>query len=183
MGNEAFVQWLAERLEEEGWKGNELARRAGLSSGTISKVMTQAVMPTWEFCLAISRALRLRPEVVFRKAGLLPSRPAAVEEEEEVTNILRDLPANVRETVVTMLRALAGRPAYSGVAEAHKLYNVAETELERQLLEIFRNMDERWQEIILEDMRALLQNRLLKVKFIGEEEPANETASTTNEAA
>ena len=79
MGSEEFTAWLNAEVEGRGWTFGELGRRASLSSGGISKVMTQQARPGWDFCLKVSHALRIPAEQVFRIAGLLPSLPPAVE--------------------------------------------------------------------------------------------------------
>ena len=67
-----FQDWLDQEVARRGWTFRELGRRARLSSSAISKVMTDTHLPTWDFCLAISRALDTSPVSVFRRAGLLP---------------------------------------------------------------------------------------------------------------
>ena len=68
-----LIDWLNERLNEKGWSQRQLARRAGISSATISEVMSDKRRPTWEFCHAIASALGVPPGVVFREAGLMTS--------------------------------------------------------------------------------------------------------------
>lgn len=63
--------WLANELKERGWSNNELARRAGMSSANMSGVLAGKYRVTFDFCFAVAEALRLPPELVFRRAGLL----------------------------------------------------------------------------------------------------------------
>jgi len=70
-----FTDWLNAELNTRGWGYNELARRAGLSSGGVSIVMTERQRPGWEFCTKIADALVEKPERVLRLAGLLRSEP------------------------------------------------------------------------------------------------------------
>ena len=72
MATENFTAWLYEQLNARDWSMNELARRADISSGAISLVMSGQRGPGPDVCLGIARALQLPPETVFRKAGLLP---------------------------------------------------------------------------------------------------------------
>ena len=93
MGSEEFTTWLREEVEGRGWTFRELGRRAGLSSGAISKVMTGTTEPTWEFCDKIARAMEMSAVDVFRQAGLLPPIPEAREREfERITDMLASLP-------------------------------------------------------------------------------------------
>jgi transcriptional regulator with XRE-family HTH domain len=93
MGNKEFTDWLDRQVQERGWTFRELGRRAELSSGAISKVMTGTVSPTWEFCAKIARALEMPEVEMFRQAALLPPLPEARRQEfERITDILATLP-------------------------------------------------------------------------------------------
>ncbi len=70
-----FTAWLREELEKREWSQNELARRAGLTSASVSYVLNELRGPGPEFCQAIAQALRLPEEFVFRQAGLLAPVP------------------------------------------------------------------------------------------------------------
>lgn len=106
MGSDEFVRWLNLEVERRGWSFRELARRAGLSSGMISKVTTQQVMPSWEFCYKISQAFKLNPVVTFRLAGLMPPGRPKVSEEEAAGALIRHLSPDYRRFVITTLEAL-----------------------------------------------------------------------------
>ena len=77
---ENFASWLVEEIETRGWTIRELARRAGLTHVTISNVINGARNPGVEFCLGVARAFHEPPEVVFRRAGLLPDREGIEDE-------------------------------------------------------------------------------------------------------
>jgi len=72
MTSDDFIQWLIDELNERDWSMNELARRAGVTSGAISLVMSMQRKPGPELLLGIAQALQLPPETVFRKAGIFP---------------------------------------------------------------------------------------------------------------
>ena len=93
MGSKEFTTWLSEEVKQRGWTFRELGRRAGLSSGAISKVMTGTTDPTWEFCAKIAEAMEMSSVDAFRQAGLLPPIPEARRREfERITDILATLP-------------------------------------------------------------------------------------------
>jgi len=75
----AFVEWLESQLTSRGWKRSELARRANVTPTAISDVLNGRRSPGPELCNAIASGLKLPPEFVFRRAGLLP--PAKEETE------------------------------------------------------------------------------------------------------
>jgi transcriptional regulator with XRE-family HTH domain len=170
--SQELTKWLKQESEERGWSFREIARRGGLSSGAISNVMTGNAFPGWDLCVGIAQAFDVAPEVVFRRAGLLPPLLPAVEEEQEMVGILRSLPESERHTVVTMLRSLAGErplsaprpepPGGTATAEARVAYHTM-SDLERQLLDTFRRLDPAWQRIALEEVERLgeYQERLI----------------------
>jgi transcriptional regulator with XRE-family HTH domain len=80
MGNlQEFAEWLQGELDRRGWDQSKLARRAGVSQGQVSRVLsgTRGLGP--DTCRAIARALDLPEEVVFRKAGLLSEKSEEAE--------------------------------------------------------------------------------------------------------
>ena len=70
-----FSQWIISELDDRGWSYNELARRSGLSSATVSTVLSGKSNPGLEFCNGVASAFGIPPENVLRRAGLLPSVP------------------------------------------------------------------------------------------------------------
>lgn len=106
--SDELVVWLTEAIEARGWSMRELARRAGLSHATVSQVLSQQQKPTWNFCAAVARPLRVPEDTVFMLAGLKRRPAPAVEEEREVVAIVRGLPANARAWLMAMLRGLGG---------------------------------------------------------------------------
>lgn len=173
-----FVAWLTRELNERGWSNSELARRSELVPSTISMVISGRAKPGWEFCLGVARALGFPPEMVLRRAGLLPALPAPVEGEQEVLGILRTLTAAQRRIILTMLRALAPRAGYSlatdipaprpAIAEHYTA-----SQLESELLENFRALDDRRREFIMAEVAAVARSN--EFRIIGDEE-VDETA-------
>jgi transcriptional regulator with XRE-family HTH domain len=70
-----FSTWLIGELEKRGWSNSELARRAGVTQGAISHVISGTRSPGTDLCRSIARAFKIPPTQVFRRAGLLPSPP------------------------------------------------------------------------------------------------------------
>ena len=176
MAHSELTEWLRQEAEERGWSFREMARRGGLSSGAISNVMTGNAPAGWDLCVGIAQALEIPPEGVFRKAGLLPPLPPAVEEEQEVVGIVRSLPDGVRRTVVTMLRSLtseqpgAATPALIPAATAEERVDYTTmSDLERRLLDQFRQLDPAWQRIALEELARL---REYQGRIAGDEDEA-----------
>lgn len=65
--------WIFDELNQRGWTPAELAKRAGVNTGTLSRVLTGDRNAGPDLCRAIAKALGEPPEKVFRIAGLLPA--------------------------------------------------------------------------------------------------------------
>ena len=103
MQRSEFVIWLDQELLQHGWSDHQLARRAGLSHSVISRARSGAA-PKWEACDALAKALDLPPEIVFRKAGLLPPLPGEPEDIEEWRCLLGRLPERDRYELLQIAR-------------------------------------------------------------------------------
>lgn len=94
-------------LEARGMSRADLARITGFNKGTISNVLNDRRNPGVDFVLAVARALGVKPEDLYRRAGLLPPKPAAVDlppDLDEVIDLLKRLPATEREEVLMYTR-------------------------------------------------------------------------------
>lgn len=72
MENSKFTQWLLDAMKARDWSQADLARKSKISESHLSHVFSGRRKPQIEFCNRIARALELPPELVARKAGLLP---------------------------------------------------------------------------------------------------------------
>lgn len=103
----AFIEWIEHERDVRGWSIRELSRRSGLSSGTVSDVLSDRTNPGFEFCRGIARALGEPPEKVLRLAGLLPRRTSKNEQIDELLHYYDQLPPDLQAHFRTMVRALA----------------------------------------------------------------------------
>lgn len=71
MSKVPFEVWLSKALEERGMSQADLVKRAGISSGSLSNLITGYRKPGAEIASAIAQALKLPETVVFRAAGLM----------------------------------------------------------------------------------------------------------------
>ena len=103
-----FVTWLSNEMEERGWNNSELARRAGLVPSAVSQVIAGNRGTGPEFCRSVARALHLPPELVFRKAGLLPPLPGPEEDVTfgELLDVVRNLSVEERVLVLKFAELL-----------------------------------------------------------------------------
>lgn len=110
VGMSKFTDWVNEEVHNRGWTQNELARRAHVSSGHLSLVVTERQNPGWDFCAKVAQALGKPPEYALRLAGLLPS-PSQDEGPtvQELREIVRRLPLEEQKDLLWYASALFER--------------------------------------------------------------------------
>jgi transcriptional regulator with XRE-family HTH domain len=101
-----FVTWLIEEMEQRGWNNSELARRADVVPSTVSMIVSGQKRPGLDFCTGVARAFRMPPEIVLRKAGILPGATEDQVQDEELLSYFHALSGDERERVITITRAL-----------------------------------------------------------------------------
>ena len=84
-----------------------MAKRARISDGAISRIMSGSRNAGEETIKAIARALKLPPEQVFRAAGLLPPKPDDDPWVEEMSHKLTLIPPNLRDIARNFIESVA----------------------------------------------------------------------------
>ena len=107
--NIQFSKWLMNKLIEKGWSQAELAYKAGVSRTAISDVISEKRSAGTELCRAIARAFNLPPELIFRKAGLLPAAPDNSPTLESINYKLSLLPESEQERILEFVDFLLER--------------------------------------------------------------------------
>ena len=105
---EAFTDWLETQLRVRGWQPAELARKANLGAGTLSRILSGTRRPGPEVCVAIAAVLGYPAEDVFRRAGLLPPAGPATERSKMASYLFEQIPELSQDAALNMLRGLAG---------------------------------------------------------------------------
>lgn len=105
---ETFEDWLEGELKARGWTIAELARRGHMKPSSLSRVLSGTRKAGPELCNAIARALRIPPEDVFRRAGLLPPSAQAqgVSGSDELILYYREMPPEDRRRLLAIARTL-----------------------------------------------------------------------------
>lgn len=98
-------QWLKQELNKRGMTQAELSRRSGISPGHITKVLNGERGLGEQALRGIADAFHVPPDIVFRKAGLLPELPVNDEMKEELIFLFDMLPD--REKLI-ILRQVQG---------------------------------------------------------------------------
>jgi transcriptional regulator with XRE-family HTH domain len=110
-----FVKWVEEELERRNMSQAELARQSGLTRSAINKLIRrQQISPGNDMCIGISNAFNLPPETVFRKAGLLPSKPKSNIFMEKLMHLASQLPQDEIEDLTDSAEAKLERLARKG---------------------------------------------------------------------
>lgn len=108
-----LYKWIADELERRGWSNNELGRRADISSGHISQIMSGQRPITFDICLALAKAFGERPEKILRLAGLLPPSSGKMDDldknEKELVEAYRHLSPGLKPVALGLLKDLLAR--------------------------------------------------------------------------
>ncbi len=99
-----FGEWLETELSRQNLTQSDLARRARLDKGIISRAINQKRLPGPDSLSAIAKGLRLPPKVVFKAAGLLPAEQETDAGFEEWTYMLNQLSERDREELLQIAR-------------------------------------------------------------------------------
>lgn len=147
---EKFLNWLEEELKNRDWQPADLARKAGLGSATIHRILNQERNAGADVAVAIARALGEDPVRVFRLAGLLPPEPEPAPGEQDLLHVFRDLPAGQQVFFLRMLRGLQGQPGPQRINdERAAVYHVSRGQPAaepapdpEELMDLFQALDE-----------------------------------------
>jgi transcriptional regulator with XRE-family HTH domain len=101
-----FGDWLKEELDARNIKPVELARRADIDPGAVTRILRGERKPNPETLQAIADALKLNYEVIFRAAvgksvPLTASNNPAIE---EILDLARQLPENDVADLIDLAR-------------------------------------------------------------------------------
>lgn len=106
---ETFSEWLVQILKEKNMTQAELSRLSGVTNAQISRVINGSRGIGPEAIAAIARALRLPPERVFEKAGILPPKPQPNPAIDEITHLAGILPPEDVQDLIDLAHAKLDR--------------------------------------------------------------------------
>lgn len=103
--------WLSEKLDIKGWSMRELARRANVSTSTVSRVVSGELKPSWDFCAAIARPLDEPILTIFKLAGLIsfPATKGEITTPEilEIVEIMETMTPETRREILHYAKYLS----------------------------------------------------------------------------
>jgi transcriptional regulator with XRE-family HTH domain len=106
-----FGDWLNAENDKRGWVQADLARKSGLKTSTVSRLVTGARNPGLDACIAIARAYDYPVEVVYRAAGLLELEPEKSEKRDLVQWLFDTAHPDDQEAAIAMLQVLRDQRA------------------------------------------------------------------------
>lgn len=102
-----FSEWLQAEMDKRGWSQSDLARAADLNRAVVNKLLNGKSHPQPSTLEAISRALKIPLETIYRVAGLLPANPDNDDAMEEAMYIFKSIQNSQRRaTAIALLKAL-----------------------------------------------------------------------------
>lgn len=102
---EDFIDWLNKELINKGWNNTELVKRSGLANSTVSMALSKQSNIGYNFCVGVGRALNIPPEMLMRKAGLLPTLTIEDAYLEKVTFLIDQLSEEKKQLLLNTLHA------------------------------------------------------------------------------
>jgi transcriptional regulator with XRE-family HTH domain len=104
-----FSTWLVSELNKRNWSQAELARRARVSRASISGLISEIHNPGIDICNGIASAFNLRPEEVYRVAGLLPPSREIDPGTMELAHRISQLPQEDQDFIDTLIITLLNK--------------------------------------------------------------------------
>jgi transcriptional regulator with XRE-family HTH domain len=103
----SFSEWLQAEMDKRGWSQSDMARAAELNRAVINKLLSGKSHAQPATLEAISRALKIPLETLYRVAGLLPANPDSDDAVAEAMHIFKSIQNSQRRaTAMTLLKAL-----------------------------------------------------------------------------
>ena len=90
---------------------SELGRRCGVTHTTISRIINGERNPSDQLYDRLARVLRVSPEEIRRKAGILPPSPPKTIRLSEALRLFASLPEERQEIVLLQMKALVDEEA------------------------------------------------------------------------
>lgn len=109
-----FSDWLEEELRRQEISASELARRARISKGIVSRILNRERFPSSDTLISIARGLRIDRITVFRAAGLLPPEQEEDPLLDRANYLLSQLPPEKQEEMIDYLEMLYDREQRKG---------------------------------------------------------------------
>jgi transcriptional regulator with XRE-family HTH domain len=98
-----FGAWLKEELTRQEMSQSDLARASNITTAQISRIISGNRGVGEQALNAIAHALKLPPEMIFEKAGLLPQKIELSPIKRKLLHLAEGLPDSDIETAIAIL--------------------------------------------------------------------------------
>lgn len=98
-----FGDWLKNELENQGISQKQLADMSNITPAQISRIISGTRGAGEQAINAIAHALKLPPDLVFEKAGLLPAKIELSPIKRKLAHLAEDLPDSDVEIAIALL--------------------------------------------------------------------------------
>jgi transcriptional regulator with XRE-family HTH domain len=98
-----FGQWLQSELDNQKINQADLAKRSGLGTGSVSRLINGSRGVGKKACKKLASGLRLPLEVVLRAADILPEDPEIDERAEIIYHRVQNMPDDMLAQVETFI--------------------------------------------------------------------------------
>jgi len=98
-----FGSWLTEELKKRDMNQSDLARASNITTAQISRIISGTRGVGEQALTSIAHALRLPPDLVFEKAGILPPKTELSPIKRKLAHLAEDLPDSDVEMAIALL--------------------------------------------------------------------------------
>ena len=99
-----FSEWLLKEMNIRGWSQADLARKSGLTTAGVSRLITGNRRAGVKTVMAIAKGFKLPAEYVFIKAGILPEKSEATMLEMRSLRVLQSMTAEEQEEMLRIMK-------------------------------------------------------------------------------
>ena len=97
---ETVIEFLEDNMKKCNWSQADLARKSGLDTSLVSNILSGRRNIGVTSANAIAKAFKIPPEIIFRKAGLLPEVLDSSERLEELIYLYNLMPEEYQKDLI-----------------------------------------------------------------------------------
>ena len=97
---ETVIDFLKDNMKKRNWSQADLARKSGLDTSLVSNILSGRRNIGVTSANAIAKAFKIPPEIIFRKAGLLPEVLDSSERLEELIYLYNLMPEEYQKDLI-----------------------------------------------------------------------------------
>lgn len=99
-----FAEWLTNELTAQQMSQVDLAKKSGVTTAQISRILSGQRGAESKTIVAIAKALNIPAEIVFRDIGILPPQPDLDKDLEKIIHEIAKMPKDDQREVLAFIR-------------------------------------------------------------------------------